>query len=97
MKKIKEIIAKEIAAEIAKINPACEISKDEVLKMFEYPPDSSMGDIALPCFKLSKILRNAPAKIADNIATGLCCDAIGKVQPVNGYLNIFINNVSMFF
>jgi arginyl-tRNA synthetase len=92
MQKIKEIIANEIAGEISKINPACELKKDDVLKMFEYPPDSSLGDIALPCFKLSKILRNAPAKIADAIAANLSSEAIGKVQSVNGYLNIFINN-----
>ena len=92
MQKIKEIIANEIAGKIVEINPACEISKDDVLKMFEYPPDSSLGDIALPCFKLSKILRNAPAKIADAIAADLRSEAIGRVQSVNGYLNIFINN-----
>jgi len=92
MQKIKEIIANEVAGQITKINPASEISKEDVLKMFEYPPDSALGDIALPCFKLSKVLRCAPAKIADGIASELKCDAIGRAEAVNGYLNIFIDN-----
>ena len=92
MQKIKELIAKEIADEIVKINSACEITKDDVLGMFEYPPDNSLGDIALPCFKLSKTLRMAPVKIADGLASAISSEAIGKAAAVNGYLNIFINN-----
>ena len=92
MQKIKELIAKEIADQIIKINAECGITKEDVLKMFEYPPDSSLGDIALPCFKLSKVLRCAPAKIADSIASGVRSEAVGKSEAVNGYLNIFINN-----
>ena len=78
MQKIKELIAKEIAGEIVKINPASEITKEDVLGMFEYPPDNSLGDIALPCFKLSKILRMAPVKIADGLASAISSEAIGK-------------------
>ena len=92
MQKIKGIIAKEIALEILKMNSECGITEADVLQMFEYPPDNSMGDIALPCFKLSKILRNAPAKIADAISSGLKCEAIKKAEAVNGYLNVFIDN-----
>jgi arginyl-tRNA synthetase len=92
MQKIKELIAKEIADEIVKINSACEITKSDVLGMFEYPPDNSLGDIALPCFKLSKLLRMAPVKIADGLASAISSEAIGRAAAVNGYLNIFINN-----
>ena len=28
------------------------LSADEIFEMLEYPPDRSMGDIALPCFRL---------------------------------------------
>ena len=40
------------------------LTPEDILTMLEYPPDSSMGDIAFPCFRLSKTLRNAPPKIA---------------------------------
>ena len=33
------------------------LDADAVFAMLEYPPDKSMGDIALPCFRLSKTLR----------------------------------------
>ena len=92
MQKIKEIIAKEIALEITKMNAECSIGEADVLSMFEYPPDNSMGDIALPCFKLSKTLRCAPVKIADTIAASIKHEAISKAAAVNGYLNLFINN-----
>ena len=39
-----------------------ELSVETILSAFEYPPDSKMGDIALPCFKFSKALRQAPQK-----------------------------------
>ena len=92
MQKIKEMIAKEIASEILKMNSECGITETDVLGMFEYPPDNSMGDIALPCFKLSRTLRCAPVKIADTIASGLSCEAIRKAEAVNGYLNVFIDD-----
>lgn len=92
MQKIKELIAKEIAKEIININSECGITENDVLGMFEYPPDNSLGDIALPCFKLSKTLRMAPVKIADGLASAISSEAIGKATAVNGYLNIFINN-----
>ena len=36
------------------------LSAADIFSMLEYPPDSSMGDLALPCFKLSKSLRRSP-------------------------------------
>ena len=44
-----------ILSEKAKeLYPEHEISGDDILSMLEYPPDTSMGDVALPCFKLSR-------------------------------------------
>lgn len=34
----------------------------------EIPPDGSLGDFALPCFKLAKELRKPPQQVAQNIA-----------------------------
>ena len=60
--------------------------------MFEYPPDSNMGDIAFPCFKLSKILRKAPPIIAKELAEKFNSSIVSKIEAVNGYLNIFVSN-----
>ena len=42
--------------------PSASLTVAELLDMIEYPPDDSMGDLALPCFKLAKALRMAPPK-----------------------------------
>ena len=67
------------------------LSAADIFAMLEYPPDSSMGDLALPCFKLSKALRRSPVQIADTLATALKCDEFSEVSAVNGYLNFKIN------
>lgn len=67
--------------------PACEIEQ-----MFEFPPESHMGDIAFPCFKLSKTLRRSPQQIAEAINDGLAVESAEKTEVVSGYLNIFISN-----
>lgn len=88
MLKIKQNIASNIHNGILSINPAAELSVDELAGMLEYPPDAGMGDLALPCFKLSKTLRRAPVMIAQTLAEHLDCDCIESAEAVNGYLNI---------
>ena len=67
------------------------LSADEIFSMLEYPPDSSMGDLALPCFKLSKSLRRSPVQIADTLAKSIECAEFSEISAVNGYLNFKIN------
>ena len=88
MLKIKQNIASNIQKGILAINPAAELTVDELAGMLEYPPDAGMGDLALPCFKLSKTLRRAPVMIAQTLAEHLDCDCIESAEAVNGYLNI---------
>lgn len=92
MQKVKKLIAEEIKKAIDEIKPENTVDVDSVVRMMEYPPDRAMGDIALPCFKLSRELRRAPAMIATAIADELECSAIEKADAVNGYLNIFISD-----
>ena len=92
MLKIKTQIAEKILEGVKKINPDVEMSAEDIAGMLEYPPDSGMGDLAFPCFKLSKALRRSPVQIAAGIAEGLVCEAIGSAEAVNGYLNIRISN-----
>ena len=88
---IKSELAQSVAQIITNINSQAELDAKSILGMLEYPPDEKMGDIALPCFKLSKTLRSAPVKIAEAIASELKMDAIKRVEAVNGYLNIYLN------
>lgn len=45
------------------------LSEEEILELLEYPPDKALGDIAFPCFRLSKTLRKAPNMIAADLAS----------------------------
>ena len=70
------------------------LSADDVFSMLEYPPDRTMGDIALPCFRLSKVLRRSPVQIAEALADGIKCDEFSSISAVNGYLNFKIDGTA---
>ncbi len=64
------------------------VSKEEIAQTICVPPDTTMGDYALPCFKFAKIMRKSPALIAETIAAAFEKDEVIKsVMPVNGYVN----------
>ena len=68
------------------------LSASELEEMLEIPPDAEMGDYALPCFKLAKILRMAPPKIAADLLEKFQKPAwISKVEISGGYLNFFVD------
>ena len=60
------------------------LSASDICAMLEYPPDSSMGDIALPCFRLSKSLRRSPVQIAEILASSIDCAEFSSVTALNG-------------
>ena len=70
------------------------LSTEEIFTMLEYPPDTSMGDIALPCFRLSRTLRRSPVQIAEILADFVKCDEFSSVSALNGYLNFKINHTA---
>lgn len=92
MLNIKRKIAEKIEDAVHKIDPNADICASSIADMLEYPPDSNMGDLAFPCFKLSKALRRSPVYIATAIAESFECDAVDNADAVNGYLNIRISN-----
>nr|MCR5135258.1 arginine--tRNA ligase [Clostridiales bacterium] len=75
-----------------------ELAKEELMELLEVPADESMGDYALPCFKLARVLRKAPPMIAADIADKLNAQVesdpagvIAKVVQVNAYVNMFLS------
>lgn len=89
-KKVSEIIT----AAIKEAYPEAELDRDAVFDMLEYPPDASMGDVALPCFKLSRILRAAPNKIAETVAHGLDGnESLFTAECVGGYINLTVSDL----
>lgn len=85
MKAFRERIAG-IAARAAGLDPA------ELSPSLEVPPDPSMGDLALPCFRLARSFRKAPPTIASDLAP-LYNDEplIERVEARGAYLNFFLS------
>ncbi len=71
------------------------ISSSEIESFIVLPPDTSMGDYALPCFKFAKILRKSPNMIAEDLKNAFIVDdVITSVSAINGYLNFTVNRSS---
>ena len=88
MLEIKKLISEKIAEKLGNEDIKAEMLAD----MLEYPPDDKMGDLALPCFKLSKVMRRSPVQIAAGVAEGFECEAVASCEAVNGYLNIKLSS-----
>ncbi|MDE7400688.1 MAG: arginine--tRNA ligase, partial [Clostridia bacterium] len=52
------------------------VSADEIAEAIAIPPNTEMGDYALPCFKFSKVLRQSPVAIAQNLAANIGTDDV---------------------
>ena len=84
---------KKIIAE--KISDITNIEKADALGMLEVPQKSEMGDFALPCFKLSKVMRKSPVMIADELKEAFGdTKGFSSIESVNGYLNFFVNKLA---
>ena len=71
---------------------AGDLTPDEIYAMLALPPNTEMGDFALPCFRLAKTMRKPPVKIAEEICAAYPKDAlVCEVTAVNGYVNFTIN------
>ena len=71
---------------------AGDLSEGEIYDLLALPPNTEMGDFALPCFRLAKTMRRSPALIAEEIAAAYPKDEIvSGVSAVNGYVNFRID------
>ena len=89
----KSSLSAELKKVLDEINNAHGLEEENIAQMLEYPPNVDMGDIALPCFKLSKSLRMSPVMISEKISEELGksdIKDIERIETVNGYLNIYI-------
>ncbi len=74
------------------------MTAEEVCDLIALPPNTEMGDYALPCFKLAKLMRKSPVAIGEELKNTLIADesiakddVLSEVSAVNGYLNFKIN------
>jgi arginyl-tRNA synthetase len=68
------------------------LKAEEIAALLEIPPEEDMGDYALPCFKMAKIMRKAPGVIAQELAQAMeKPEFISEIKSAGGYLNFFLN------
>ena len=91
MNDIKNIICEKVSAYAAE--KGFELDANSVADFLETPSDSKMGDLALPCFRLSKVFRTRPDLIASELKEVFDgFDGAEKVEAVGGYLNFFFGS-----
>ena len=84
------------------INNNVQVDVEDIKNMLEEPKDKENGDIAFPCFKLSKTLKKSPIDIANNIKDSINLisgnkdsEIIEKINVVNGFLNFYIDKTKI--
>ena len=92
MQLFKDQVAKALAESIEALAGSAVLTAEDVSNMLEYPPDPAMGDLAMPCFRLSKTLRRSPVQIAAQLAEQVKCDCAARIEAVNGYLNFYLSD-----
>lgn len=71
----------------------CDIPATDLERALEVPPQSELGDFALPCFILAKQLRRSPVEIATNLRQLVehnLPNWLAKVENKGPYLNFFL-------
>jgi len=77
-----------VITELARVT---KLSKKQVKELIEKPP-SKLGDLAFPCFTLSKQYKKDPKSIAEEITSKIKTKGLIKeVRAIGPYVNIFYN------
>ncbi len=92
MQEFKKKLSEAIVSVIEDFFQVTEIKAEDIYSYLEYPPDDKLGDLAFPCFRLSKLLRMAPPKIAESLKEKISDFPFWTAEAVGGYLNIKIKN-----
>lgn len=81
-----------IAGLLKKALPAKALPKEGIKSLIEIPPDKRLGDYALPCFKLSPVLKKEPTEIAKELINKITLPKEIKEAKIAGaYINFFVN------
>ena len=91
MRDFKKEFAEQLA--LAPLLSEAGLSVEEIYELIERPADPAMGDLAFPCFRLSKTLKKAPPVIAAEIADSLS-GITGSAIGVGPYLNLHLDKTT---
>ncbi|MHA2245952.1 MAG: arginine--tRNA ligase [Candidatus Hodarchaeales archaeon] len=77
------------------LQQALTLSQDEISELLDTPPNDKLGDISFPCFKLSKMLKKSPQKIAKELENTIEIpkdSIIREIKAVGAFLNFFFDD-----
>ena len=89
-------LAKEVEKSIHKVFSHAEVDLTAIYKMLSPPPKSDMGELAFPCFSLSKALKKAPNIISQELSEEINSRAsqmglFKNCKSFGPYINFFLN------
>ena len=79
MQTIKKLIARQILDAVNAEHPDAGLTEEEIASALEYPPDPGMGDLAFPCFRLSRALRRSPVQPVHPFSAKAFVDRGGRI------------------
>src|SRR3989344_8881707 len=86
-------LKQEVANLLTKVLP---LKEAEILSLLEIPKDTNLGDLSLPCFQLSKVLKKDPKVIAQDLKNKLKTNkTIKEIKVIGPYLNFYFNNETL--
>ena len=91
VKDLKQEVALSLRQTIERVYPAAQGRPEDLSGLLEIPPEKKLGDYALPCFKLSRSLRQAPPAIAQALQAAFDAPHLARAECAGGYLNFFLN------
>ena len=76
-----------------KVSAMAGVDKTHLVDLLVSPPSDDMGDMALPCFHLSKAYKKPPVAIAAELAGRITANGlIERVEAQGPYLNFFLRH-----
>lgn len=89
---VKNKTAELISGALASLAPEALPDTAAITASLEYPPFPENGDLAFPCFRLSKAMRKSPQSIAQDIKACIKTGGIiERAEVAGGYLNFYFN------
>jgi arginyl-tRNA synthetase len=77
------------------LQQALSLSQNEISELLDIPPNTNLGDVAFPCFKLSKKLDKSPQLIAKDLEMRIKIpddSIVREVKAVGPFLNFFFES-----
>lgn len=92
---MREIITQALYRAAKEAYPDAVFDPAALSRALEIPPDPSLGDMAFPCFSLSRALRMGPPQIASRLSALISDPMIERAEVKGGYLNFFLDREAL--